>query len=125
MKNLVSINDVFDTQQLEKSFKISNNYKKYGTSDRVNKTNCTPKPLRTKDIISEVKMMNGFIQLGVLQEIPTKATENPIKQQTERCVQITNNQRECTFEQKEFILETKGKYHHLLKKATRRNRKLK
>ena len=35
MKNIVSINDVFDTQQLEMSFKISKKYKKYGTSDRV------------------------------------------------------------------------------------------
>ena len=68
MKNIVRRNDVFDTQQLEKAFKMSKNYKKYGTSDRVKKTNWTPltKPLRTKDIISEVKMMK---------QIPRNATE--------------------------------------------------
>ena len=37
MKNIVSTNDLFDTQQLEESFKISKNYKNYGTSDRVKK----------------------------------------------------------------------------------------
>ena len=34
-KNVVERKDVFDTQQLEDSFKMSKNYKKYGTSDRV------------------------------------------------------------------------------------------
>ena len=59
MKNIVWRNDVFHTQQLEESFKISKNYKKYGTSDRVNKKiwHNSPKLLRTKNIISEVKMM--------------------------------------------------------------------
>ena len=37
MKNIVRKNDVFDRQKLEYSFKISKNYKKYGTSDRVKK----------------------------------------------------------------------------------------
>ena len=41
MNNIVRRNDVFDTQQLEEYFKISKIYKKYGTSDRVNKTNWT------------------------------------------------------------------------------------
>ena len=36
-KNVVEIKDDFDTQQLEESFKMSKNYKKYGTSDRVQK----------------------------------------------------------------------------------------
>ena len=31
-KNVVEIKDDFDTQQLEESFKMSKNYKKYGTS---------------------------------------------------------------------------------------------
>ena len=34
MKNIVSRNDVLDTQQLEESFKMSKNYKKYVTCDR-------------------------------------------------------------------------------------------
>ena len=41
MNNIVRRNYVFDTQQLKESFKISKNYKKYGTSYTVNKTNCT------------------------------------------------------------------------------------
>ena len=65
MKNIVRRNDVFDTQQLKQSFKISKKYKKYGTSDRVQqKTKIghnSPKLLRTKYIISEVKMMKQFI----------------------------------------------------------------
>ena len=65
-KNVVERNDVFDTQQLEESFKMSKNYKKYGTSDKVKNLS---KPLRTKDIISEVKMMKHLIQLSWLQEI--------------------------------------------------------
>ena len=36
-KNVVERNDVFDTQQLEESFKMSKNYKTYGTSHRVKK----------------------------------------------------------------------------------------
>ena len=36
-KNVVDRKDVFDTQQLEESFKMSQNYKKYGTSDRIQK----------------------------------------------------------------------------------------
>ena len=37
MKIVVERNDVFDTQQLEESFKKSKNYKTYVTSDRVKK----------------------------------------------------------------------------------------
>ena len=36
-KNVVDRKDVFDTQKLEESFKMSKNYKKYGTSHRVKK----------------------------------------------------------------------------------------
>ena len=65
MKNIVTRNDVFDTQQLEQSFKISKNYTYYGTSDRVQKKkdigHNSPKLLRTKYIISEVEMMKHFI----------------------------------------------------------------
>ena len=71
-KNVVERKNVFDTQKLEESFKMSKNYKKYGTSDRVKKIR---KPLRTKDIISEVIMMKHLIQLSQLQEIQRKATE--------------------------------------------------
>ena len=41
MKNIVRRNYVVDTQQLQESFKMSKNYKKYGTSARVKKTNWT------------------------------------------------------------------------------------
>ena len=40
-KNVVERKDVFHTQQLEESFKMSKNYKTYGTSDRVKKRNWT------------------------------------------------------------------------------------
>ena len=36
-KNVVDRKDVFDTQKLEESFKMSKNYKNYGTSHRVKK----------------------------------------------------------------------------------------
>ena len=64
MKNTVTRNDFFHTQQLEQSFKISKNYKKYGTSDRVKKKigHNSRKLMRTKYIISEVKMMKNFIK---------------------------------------------------------------
>ena len=59
-KNVVDRRDVFDAQQLEKYFKMSKNYKKYGTSHRVKKKigHNSPKPLITKDVISEVKMID-------------------------------------------------------------------
>ena len=41
MKNIVGKNDSFHTQELEEYFKMSKNYKKYVTCDRVNKTNWT------------------------------------------------------------------------------------
>ena len=41
MKNVVEKNDVFHTQQLEESFKMSKNYKTCGTSERVKKRNWT------------------------------------------------------------------------------------
>ena len=34
----------------------------------------SPKPLTTKDVISEVKNMNHFIQFSRLQQIPRNAT---------------------------------------------------
>ena len=61
--------NVFDTQQLEESLKMSKNYKKYGTSDKVKKSG---KQLKIKDIISELKMMKHLIQLSRLQEIGRK-----------------------------------------------------
>ena len=86
MNNIVRRNDVFDTQQLEEYFKISKIYKKYGTSDRVNKTNWTQftKTVENKryDLTSENDYTNS-----------KKRNRNPIQQQTERCVQMTKNQR--------------------------------
>ena len=68
-KNVVERKDVFDTQQLEESFKMSKNYKKYVKSDRVKKSG---KQLKIKDIISELKMVKHLIQLSQLQEIRRK-----------------------------------------------------
>ena len=98
-KNVVERNDVFDTQQLEESFKISKNYKIYGTSDRVKKTNWTQlsKTIENKryhlrsendEILDSIELVTGNSK---------KCNRNPIKQQTERCVKITNNQRESSF----------------------------
>ena len=71
-KNVVERRNVFHTQQLKESFKMSKNYKKYGTSDKVNKSG---KQLKIKYIISQLKMIKHLIQLSRLQEIRRNATE--------------------------------------------------
>ena len=78
------------------------------TSQKVKRTNCTPK----------------LLKLSWLQELEERQQRSNETAYTKRC-KITNNQTEYTLSEKEVILETKGKYHHLLKKATRRNRRLK
>ena len=101
-KNVVERNDVFDTQQLEESFKISKNYKKYGTSDRVKKTNWTQLtksvdkkryPLRSEndETLDSIEPVTGNLK---------KRKRNPINQPTERCVKMTKNEREYSFERK-------------------------
>ena len=100
MKNIVKRKDVFDTQQLEQSLKISKIYKKYGTSDRVQKKNSTQLTKTVENKIYNIKSENDetlysiYLVTGNLK----KCNRNPIKKQTETCVQITNNQREYSFE---------------------------
>ena len=86
MKNIVRRNDVFDTQQLEEYFNISKNYEKYGTSDRVNKTNWT-------QLTKTVQSKRYHLRSENDETNSKKRKRNPIKQQTERFLQITKNQR--------------------------------
>ena len=117
-KNVVERKDVFDTQQLEESLKMSRKYKKYGKSDKLKKSG---KQLKIKDIISEVIMMKHLIQLSRLQEIRRK--EQKSNQAADRKWQITRQN--LVLSGKEVLLKTKGKGHHLLKKPTRRNKRFK
>ena len=86
MKNIVRRNDVFHTQQLEEYFKMSKKYKKYGTCDRVNKKNWTQLTKTIENKIYQIRSEND-------ETISKKRKRNPIKQQTERCVKMTKNQR--------------------------------
>ena len=79
------------------------------------------KPLRTKDIISEVIMMKHLIQLSRLQQIRRKQQKS--NKAADRKSQITRHI--LVWSGKEVFLKTKGTGHHLLKKRRRRNRKLK
>ena len=96
-KNVVERKNVFDTQKLEESFKMSKNYKKYGTSDRVKKIRKTVENKRyhlrsdNDETLDSIEPVTGNSKKG---------NRNPIKQQTERCVQMTKNHREYSFERK-------------------------
>ena len=96
-KKVVERKDVFHTQQLEESFKMSKNYKKYGTSDTVKKIRKTVENKRyhlrsdNDETLDSIEPVTGNLKKG---------NRNPIKQQTERGVKFTNNQREFSFEQK-------------------------
>ena len=107
MKNVVERNDVFDTHQLEESFKMSKNYQKYGTSDRVKKLRKTVENKRyhlrsdNDETLDSIEPVTGNSKKG---------NRNPIKQQqTERCVKITKKQRESSFERKRSSPENKRK----------------
>ena len=105
-KNVVERKDVFDTQQLEESFKFSKNYKKYGTSDRVKKLRNTVENKRyhlrseNDETLDSIEPVTGNLKKG---------NRNPIKQQTERCVKMTKNQREYSFERKRSSPKTQRK----------------
>ena len=111
MKNIVRRNDVVDTHQLEESFKISRNYKSYGTSDRVNKTNWTKvnKTVQNKRYHLRSENDETLDSIEPVTGNSKKGNRNPIKQQTERCVQITNNQREFSFARKRSFPRNKRK----------------
>ena len=97
---------VFDTQQLEESFKMSKNYKKYGKYDRVKKIRKTLENKRynlrseNDETLDSIELVTGNLRKGKI---------NPIKQQIERCVKITNNQREYSFERKRIYPRNKRK----------------
>ena len=95
MKNIVRRNDVFHTQQLEQSFQISKTYKECATSDRVTQTNWTQ---LTKTFENKRKLL--LHSMEPVTGNSKKSNRNAIKQQRERCVKITNNQREFSFQQK-------------------------
>ena len=96
-KKVVERKDVFHTQQLEESFKMSKNYKKYGTSDTVKKIRKTVENKRyhlrsdNDETLDSIEPVTGNSKKG---------NRNPIKQQTERCIQMTKKDREYSFERK-------------------------
>ena len=96
-KNVVDRKDVFQTQKLEESFKMSKNYKKYGTSDKVKKISKTVENKRyhlrsdNDETLDSIEPVTGNSKKG---------NRNPMKQQTERSVQMTKKHREYSFEQK-------------------------
>ena len=110
-KNVVERKDVFDTQQLEESFKISKNYKKYGTSDRLKMTNWTQLSKTVENNRYHLRSENDetLDSIEPVKGNSKKCNRNPIKKQTERCVQITNNQREFTFQRKRSSPKTQRK----------------
>ena len=96
-KNVVERKDAFDTQHLEESFKMFKNYKKYGTSDRVQKLRNTVENKKyhlrsdNDETLDSIEPVTAKLKKG---------NRNPINQQTERCVKMTKNQREYSFERK-------------------------
>ena len=96
-KNIVERKDVFHTQKLEESFKMSKNYKKYGTSDRVKKISKTVENKRyhlrsdNDETLDSIEPVTGNSKKG---------NRNPIKQQTDRSVQMPKKHREYSFERK-------------------------
>ena len=76
-KNVVERNDVFDTQQLEESFKFPKTTRsmEHLTESKKQIGHNSPKALTRKDILSEVTMMKHLIQLSRLQEIRRNARE--------------------------------------------------
>ena len=75
-KNVVERKDVFDIQQLEESFNMSKNYKKYGTQQKSKMKSYSNKQLRRNNIIwQEVKMMKHSFPCNNSHQIPRNPTE--------------------------------------------------
>ena len=126
-KNVVERNDVFDTQKLEKSFKMSKNYKTYGTSDRVKKRNWTQVTNTVENKRYNIRSENDDT-LDSIEPVTgnsKKRNRNPIKQQTERSVKITNNQREYSFERKRSSPQNKRKRPSFPEETTKKKQKIK
>ena len=66
----------------------------------------SPKLLTTKDVIPEVKMIDSIEPVTGNSK---KGNRNPIKQQTETCLQMTKKQREYSFERKISCRKNKRK----------------
>ena len=119
--------DVFHTQQLEESFKMSKNYKTYGTSDRVKKRNWTQLSKTVENKTYNLRSENDET-LDSIEPVTgnlKKRNRNPIKQQTERSVKITNNQRESSFERKRSSPQNKRKRPSFPEEATKKKQKIK
>ena len=127
MKNVVERNDVFHTQQLEESFKMSKNYKTYGTSDRVKKRNLTQLSNTVENKRYNLRSENDET-LDSIEPVTgnsKKRNRNPIKQQTERSVKITKNQREFSFEEKRSSSQNKRKRPSFPEETTKKKQKIK
>ena len=126
-KNVVERNDVFDTQKLEESFKMSKNYKTYGTSDRVKKRNWTQVTNTVHNKRYNLRSENDetLDSIEPATGNSKKHNRNPIKQQTERSVKITNNQREYSFERKRSSPQNKRKRPSFPKETTKKKQKIK
>ena len=114
--------DVFETQQLEESFKMSKNYKKYGKYDRVKKLRKTVEnkrynlPSENDERLDSIEPVTGNLKKGKI---------NPIKQHTEKCVKITNNQREYSFERKRIYPRNKRKIPSSPEESNKKKQKIK
>ena len=121
-KNVVGRIDVFDTQQLEESFKMSKNYKKYGTSDRVKNFSKTVENKRyhlrsdNDETVDSIELVTGNSKKG---------NRNPIKQHTERCVKMTKKQRESSFEGKRSSPKNKRKRPSSPEESNKKKQKIK
>ena len=125
-KNVVERNNVFHTQQLEESFKMSKNYKTYGTSDRVKKRNSTQLSNTVENKRYNLRSENNET-LDSIEQVTgnsKKPNRNTIKQQTERSVKITNNQREFSFEQKKNSPQNKRKRPSFPEETTKKKQKI-
>ena len=118
MKNIVRRNDVFHTQQIEKSFEISKNYKKYGTCDRVNKKNWTQDTKTVEHKRYHLRTENDETN-------SKKHKRNPIKQQTERCVKMTKNKRYYSFDRKRSSPQNKRKIPSSPEETNKKKQKIK
>ena len=126
-KNVVKRKDVFDTQKLEESFKMSKNYKTYGTSDRVKKRNWKQVTNTVENKRYNLRSENDET-LDSIEPVTgnsKKSNRNPIKQQTERSVKITNNQREYSFERKRSSPQNKRKRPSFPEETTKKKQKIK
>ena len=126
-KNVVERKDVFHTQQLEESFKMSKNYKTYATSDTVKKRNWTKLSKTVENKTYNLRSENDetLDSIEPLTGNSKKRNKNPIKQQTETSVKVRNNQRESSFEGKRSSPQNKRKRPSFPEETTKKKQKIK